>query len=325
MKRPQRSLVLLVAVLAVALSALSACGRVGKADSAQDHEFTVGVSFYSLQIPLYAQMADAMKAEAKERGVKLEVVSGDFTAETQSTQIASLITRKVDLILASPVNAEALVPAYQRAKDAGIPIISFANKVADQQEDAFVGQPWQKFGAVLVKQAAAAVGEKGKVLVVHGPKGADYEVAFAKGIDEEIGKHPGLTVVAAPYNNNLSISDAVGLVSAALTADPDIKAVIADDDSSALGAVQAFKDRGISTDGVFIGGFGGYPATLDAMRAGDGPSYTISLKPSSWGKLAVATAADWLEGKKPAGHIVESPYQEVTSETLPHLSADQLN
>lgn len=311
--------------LAVLVSVSLAVAGCGVGSSAGKGEKTIGVSFYSVQIPLYAQMAGAMKDEAGKLGVGLEIKNGDFTAATQASQIDSLVSQRVDLVAATPLSAEALVPAYQRVQAAGIPILSFANKVDDKYENAFVGQSWDKFGEMLVDKAAAAVGGKGKVLLVHGPKGADYEVGFDQGLKRGLAKYPGLVVAAEPYNINLSIPDAVGLVSSALGAHPDINVILGDDDSSALGAVQAIEDRGLTRKNVYVAGFGGYPSTIDAMREQKGPDFTISLKGDTWGRQVIQTAVDYLNGKKPAQHLVESAYQEVTAQNVNTLTAAQLN
>lgn len=306
-------------------SAASPAASSAAPSTATGGDYKIGVNFYSLTIPLYTVMADAMQAEADALGVELIITSGDFTPATQTSQLAGFVTQEVDLVLATPVSGEALIPAYKDVTGAGIPIISFANKVPDEDEDAFVGQRWEKFGVIQVQKAAEATGGKGNVFIIHGPQGADYEVQMAAGMQKELAKYPDMKVVGEVNNTDLSIAGALDLTTSALTADPNINVIIADDDSSALGAIQALDDSGIDPNSVFVAGFGGYPDAIAAMKAGGGPTFTISLKPVSWGKLNVATAVAWLNGDKPADHDVLSPYQEVTRETVNTLTDEQLN
>src|SRR5690625_5220135 len=128
--------VLLVALLLIVGVAAAACGN----QSSDGDAKRIGISFYTKTIPMYSQMEDGIKKEAKKLGVDVEFAYADNSAETQSNQINTFVTKDFDAILASPVDADALVPAYQQARDAEIPIISVGEKLAkEEDEDLYIG------------------------------------------------------------------------------------------------------------------------------------------------------------------------------------------
>ena len=119
----------------------------------------VGVAFYSQTIPLYVEMRTGMEAEARKRGIDLEFQYSGPDAQQQSNQIANFVTKKVDLILCSPFDQNALLNAYKAARAAGIPVISVANSIASTaDEDAYVGSDWPKFGTLAMTAVAKALG-----------------------------------------------------------------------------------------------------------------------------------------------------------------------
>jgi ribose transport system substrate-binding protein len=284
----------------------------------------IGVSFYSQTIPLYVEMRTGMEAEAAKRGIDLEFQYSGPDAQLQSNQIANFVTKKVDLILCSPFDKNALVNAYKAARAAGIPVISVANSLASSaDEDAFIGSDWAKFGALEMNAAVKAIGS-GPIGIIEGPPAISFVYGWDQGVTSVLAKNPGVTV-AAKLNGPLTIAAGLDEASNILTAHPDVKAIVAVSDELAQGAAQALKERGIPPGKVWVAGWDGYPAVIDMIRNNGGIDYTISNRGYTWGVLAIDTAADWLAGKKPKSHMVENPTVEVTKANVNKLSPDQLH
>ena len=64
---------------------------------------------------------------------------------------------------------------------------------------------------------------------------------------------------------------------------------------------------------------------VDSIKNNKGLSFTISVKGVTWGKQSIDVAVDWLNGKKPATHRVDSAYQIVDTTNVASLTPDQLN
>lgn len=306
-------LALLAAVAVLALSALphSAAAQAKK---------RIGVSFYSQTIPLYVEMRSGMEAEAKKRGIDLEFQYSGPDAQQQSNQIANFVTKKVDLILCSPFDQNALLNAYKAARGAGIPVISVANSLASTaDEDAFVGSDWTKFGTLEMAAVAKAIGGKGTIGIIEGPPAISFVHLWDAGVMNVLAKNPGITV-AAKLNGGLTIEAGLNEASNILTAHPDVKAIVAVSDELAEGTAQALKERNIGPGKVFVAGWDGYPQVVAMIKNNEGIDYTIANRGYTWGVLAIDTAANWLAGKKPKTHGVENPTLEVT-----HANAAKLD
>jgi ribose transport system substrate-binding protein len=296
----KRRLFLLPALALVALLA------VPHSAPAQQKHYRVGVSFYSQLIPLYVEMRKGMEEEAGKRGVQLQFTYSGNDAQQQSNQIANFVTQHVDLILCSPVDSAGLVLAYQQARKAGIPVISVANKVPDKDEDAFVGVDLEKAGEMEMGAAIQALHGKGTAALIEGPPQIAFVQQWKSGVQKALSKAPGVKIVA-DLNGGLTQNDGLTEANNILTAHPDVKAIVAVSDQTALGAAQALKERSIPAGKVWLSGWDGYPEVVDQIKNGGYIQYTIANRPFTWGQIAVDVAADWLAGKKPKQHIVRTP------------------
>jgi len=312
----------LSAVAIVALTGLlSACGT---SSAGTTKPTVIGVSFYTNTIPLYAQIRQGMEQEAKAKGVQLTFAYANNDAATQSSQIADFVTKKVNLILCSPVSVSALVPAYNQARQAGVPVISVATKVADANEDAFIGQDWSFVGRAQVDDAAKALNGQGSIALITGPPVIDFVAQSTKGINDALAKYPGMKIVAQAVDPDLSQSGGLDQANNILTAHPDVKAILASTDDIAIGAVQALQEHNIAPGKVFVAGLDGEPRAVDSIKNNQGMSFTISVKGVTWGRQSIDVAVDWLNGKKPSAHRVDSAYQIVDAANVASLTADQL-
>ena len=309
-------------VFAVVAVALSACGS---SSSGPSSSTIIGVSFYTNTIPLYAQIRQGMEQEARAKGVQLKFSYANNDAGTQTSQIADFVTQKVNLILCSPVSVTALVPAYDQARQAGIPVISVANKVTDADEDAFIGQDWSFVGRAQVDAAAKSLNGQGSIALITGPPVIDFVSQSTKGIKDELAKYPGIKIVAEAVDPDLSQNGGLDQANNILTAHPDVKAILTSTDDIAMGAVQALQEHSITPGKVFVAGLDGEPRAIDSIKNNQGLSFTISVKGVTWGKQSIDVAVDWLNGKKPATHRVDSAYQIVDASNVASLTPDQLN
>ncbi len=323
----------LVATAAVAVVA-AACSSAGSSSVAAAHsasssaaksstaEPVIGVSFYSNTIPLYVEMAQGMTKAAAADHVKLDFQYSDSSASTQTSQIQDFITEHVSLILCSPVSPQALLPAYEDAKSAGIPIISVANKVANQYETTYVGGNWQQDGKLMMQWVVKSIGGKGDIIELTGPPTISFVHDMSAGWAQVLAKSPGVKVVS---DLSGSLSETGGLTDAtnALTANPHAAAVVTDSDEVALGALEAMHNLGISAKRVFVAGQDGDPPNIASIKSGNGQAYDQALKPVTWGELAVATAVQVLHGKH-FGPLVPTPMQVVTRQNVDSLSAKAL-
>lgn len=119
----------------VALGGLVACGLDGAALAAPSRPYTVGVVYWSMNIPGQVAMrrgleaeAAAINADSRKRPVRLLPYvggDGDPAVGRQIAAMRALIRRKPDAIILQPIDSAALSKPVQEANAAGIPVVAY--------------------------------------------------------------------------------------------------------------------------------------------------------------------------------------------------------
>jgi ABC-type sugar transport system substrate-binding protein len=189
------------------------------------------------------------------------------------------------VILISPADEDALLPAYKAAAEAGIPMISIANRLNTKNkawENAFFGMDLVKMGRIETEELIEAIGGSGKIMRIMGPSGIAFVRDSKAGMDQALADNPDVEVVFEQNAKAISADEGFRITQDALTANPDIKGVWAQEDEIATGVVRALQDRGVD---IPVAWNGGTPAAMDL--AADGKLVGVVLGSYEWGKSAV--------------------------------------
>jgi ribose transport system substrate-binding protein len=152
-----------------ALLAISVAGS----SSAKDVK--IGLSWDARESALNQAWEDFMKAEAKVQGPPLDidvewvVNMADNDSSRQAANIEDLINSGVDIIIARALDAAAIGSSIRRAKEAGVPFVTFDRASSGAQPTAHAGGD----GGF---QARVAGAELEKLLVANNVKGVCIEV-----------------------------------------------------------------------------------------------------------------------------------------------------
>ncbi len=284
---------------------------------------TIGVSFYSQQIPLFVEMLEGVNDLAAEKGVEIIFSDGGGSAEEQTNQIENMITNGVDAIIASPVDAAAMVPAYQSAMKAGIPIFSAANKVADEFESGFVGPDLVGYSTQTLDKVIDCMGGKGELVLITGPPQISFVQLQQMGWDASLAAHPDVKVIQTLVDEDLSTAKAVDLANAALTANPNVKGILGSTDNIGVGVVQAMKGQGIDPTTICTAGWDAQPNAIELVKEGS-YNFTLSYLAYKWGQVALETAIAAAQGTMPASHYVVTDGLFIDSTNVNDLTADQI-
>ncbi|MBJ3784738.1 D-ribose ABC transporter substrate-binding protein [Devosia sediminis] len=216
--------------------------------------------------PFFKAEADGAKAKAEELGYTTQVYSHDDDANKQNELIDSAIAAGAKAIILDNAGADASVAAVQKAKDAGIPSFLIdreinATGVAVAQ---IVSNNYQ--GATLGAEAfVEAMGEAGNYVELTGKESDTNAGIRSSGYHDVIDQYPDMVMVAQ-QSANWSQTEAFTKMESILQANPDIKGVIAGNDTMAMGALAALEAAG-RTD-VIVVGFDGSNDVRDAINAG---------------------------------------------------------
>jgi len=272
------------AALAAVTAVLVATGVAGAKPAAPEKTFTVGISHYAAVIPFYRAMEAGFEAGARKYGMKVVTTDSGFDPSKQVANIESLIARHVDAIVASPGDANALIPAYREAQKAGIPILSIANHLAPKgkkYETSFYGRPWDEVSATRTLELAKLMKGKGEVAAIRGPSGIAFVQDDKRGFDRVLKKYPGIKLVFAQNAKDLSLAEGLRLAQDALTSHPNIGGLWVESDDLAIGAARALQARGLAGK-IPVVSMDGAPKALELISKGV-LTLTVALPTYSWG------------------------------------------
>ncbi len=277
------------------LAAAAALAAIGFAGSAAAADKTIGVALASDTNPFYIAMLKGIENRARQLGYKLSVVTAEEDVARQLNGINDLIAKGVDGILASPIDAKALCSAFNKAKEAGIPMMAIARGSACKAQLLHIAVDEIRVGREIADWTARQIGGKGKVAMLAGPAGAQAFMNFARGYEQGLKGHPGIEVV---YRQELALTREMGLKHGedALVAHPDVKAIYGANDELGMGAAQAVAAAGKKKD-VIVTGMNGIPPAVRAVKRG-AMDLTVVLNPVRWGVLGVDTMDGHFKGRK---------------------------
>lgn len=255
-----------------------------------------------------------------------EAADAAYVIEDQVAQIEDFVTKGVDLIIASPGDREALIPAYRAAAEAGIPVLSTGDRVADDSlEIGFIGTHWEEEGRSQTEWMIDKMGGSGMLARIGGPGASEYVEKRREGFEAVMAENPGIDLVFNQSAQSFTQEEGLRLAQDALTANPDLRAIWADSDALALGAAQAVNEAGLDHAEVLITGTDGEPEVFDQIRAGNGVDATIALRGYSWGFQTAAIGHLFLTtGSTGTDYFIQAPTLLVDAEEIVGVSNEDL-
>nr|WP_296067842.1 D-ribose ABC transporter substrate-binding protein [uncultured Actinoplanes sp.] len=291
-----------VAAGAAAILALSACGNSNDdAASSSSGGSTAGAAAKLIVIitpspdnVFFKAEQDAAAAQAKKLGYETLVLSHDDDPTKQSQEIDTAISRKAAAIILDNAGADASVAAIQRAKDAKIPTflvdreinktgVAVAQIVSNNAQGAGLGG--QEF--------AKLMGNKGEYAELTGKPTDTNAGVRSQGYHGVLDQFPDLKMVAQ-QSANWDQAEALSKTQTILQAHPNIKGIIAGNDTMALGAyaaVQAAKKN------VLVVGFDGSPDVVASILK-NGIKATVLQPASKISEMAVDQADAYIKNGK---------------------------
>ncbi|MEV7443589.1 sugar ABC transporter substrate-binding protein [Streptomyces sp. NPDC056257] len=250
-----------VAVAAGAMAvSLAACGSAKEAGdttkessgAAKGDAITVGLLLPENQTARYEKFDKPLieKKVAELTGGKGKVVYANAKqdATTQNSQVDTMITNKVDVLIVDAVDSKAIAGSVKKAKDAGIPVIAY-DRLAEGPIDAYTSFDNEEVGKVQGKALLEALGDKakdGQIVMMNGSVTDPNAKLFKSGAHSvldgkvNVGKEYD-TVEWKPENANTNMAAALS----ALGKDKVI-GVYSANDGMAGGIITALKAAGVS-------------------------------------------------------------------------------
>lgn len=277
------------------LIVLAACGNDGdkeEVDSTKKENsdsLVIGFSQVTLESPFYTSLVAGAKEEAEKQGIELIVVDAQNDIEKQNTDVQSLITKDIDVLLINPVNPSAVAPALKAADAAGIPVIT-VDRATKEDVTSYIGRDNEDMGRIAGQRALELLGGEaasGKIIELQGDAGGTVMQARHDGFHEIFADIAGVNIIEGPYNDYIR-AKAVSTMQDLLQAHPDVNLVYAHNDDMALGAIQVLNQVG-KLDEVKVVGIDGLMEAVKKIEEGSLQG-TVINDPTSLGVLAIETA-----------------------------------
>ncbi len=228
---------------------------------------------------------------AKELGVNLiwqAPSKGDPNEQVEL--IKSAIAQKVDAILVSATDKEALVPVMQDAMKANILVMTWDADVNVEGRQIFVNQAsLEGIGRALGQSLGKIMNYEGEYGIASSTTTAPNQTAWIKWMNEEFKdpKYAKMVYTETVYGGD---TDEEGYVAAQalLKAHPNLKAIVAPGSTSIASAARAIQDKGL-TGKVLLTGLGVPSEMKTYVKSGLCPEFVL-WSPPDLGYLTVYTA-----------------------------------
>jgi ribose transport system substrate-binding protein len=258
-----------VASIGVFVGALALTTLAPSAADAQE-KIKIGFSQGTMHSSWRVKMVEGNRDYAAKNlpDVDLIITNGEDQATKQVADVESLLAQDIDVLLISPVTAEALTPVVKQAMDAGIPVVTMDRKV-NTPVTVHVGAENRPIGEAAAHFTGKLLGGKGNVIEIQGTAGASATVDRNEAFTEVIqGSYPDVKIVASQICN-YTREPALKFMEDMLQrfGPGEIQAVYAHNDEMALGAITALEAAG-RLDGVAVIGIDGQETAYEAIKAG---------------------------------------------------------
>lgn len=223
-------------------------------------------------------------------------MSDEGDAQKQSTAIGNAVTAGAKVIFVNPCDINAIVPALQSAKDAGVKIGLYSSDLAEENasvRDFFVGANDDDAG----KFAAEAFNKKfpdgAKIVEVMGQTGHDAQIKRHSGFDKY--KNDNIEVLDSKGVTQWATAEAMAIMEDFIVKYGDeIQGVFCHWDNGATGVIEALKSAGMND--VYVVAVDGCKAGFDQVESGE-QSVTIMQNFVTMAQKAMEVARNAIDGK----------------------------
>jgi len=291
-------------------SGASASAEEKKEATSEAEKYRIGVILMALNSDYWHMVEAGAIIAAKELGAEVTVVGPNAESDVtgQIAMVEDMLAKKVDAIVLSRNDPQALIPVCQKAKEAGIPVVTIDGDIADpKMRDCFIGTENVDAAKEAGKFIASKLKAGDKAAIIRGLPGAPTHDQRQSGCKEVLESNGIQVVSIQPADSERA--KAVGVAENILQANPDVKAIYATNDEMALGAYQAVASMGKD---VIIVGFDGSPDAVKSIIEGK-LTASVAQMPILQGYTGVEVALKLLKGEKVEDHI-KLPVEVVTKE-----------
>ena len=295
--------------------------------AAPKKNITIGVSVGDLRLERWKRDLDYMTQQATRLGAKVYATSADGDQNKQISQIENMLTEGVNVLIIIPASSGVLATVVEEAHQDNVKVIAYDRIIENADLDYYITFDMLGVGKLQASYLLKKV-PRGRWYLLAGDKEDNNARLFRQGqmmvLQPYIDKGD-VKVVGDQWAGGWLSENAMKLTENVLTANNNkIDAILASNDSTAQGAIQALKEQGLAGK-IPITGQDADLASCQAIAAGE---QTMSVyKPlPKLAAAAVQLAFDVAQGNK---IVTNATYpngkKDVPSINLDIIPVDKMN
>lgn len=245
-----RKTLAVVASATLLCTSLTACNRDSGGNNATgDHTATGSASAKTITFalstqanPFFVQMRESAQKKADELGIAINFQDAADDSATQSNQLANAAASGTGVVIINPTDSDAMASAVQQLVDEKIPVVAVDRAVNNANVASYIASDNETGGKQAAKVLSDAINGEGEILVLQGKTGSSASRERGKGFDEGLKDNPNIKVVAK-QTAEFERAKGLDVTTNLLQAHPNVKAIFAENDEMALGAIEALGSK----------------------------------------------------------------------------------
>jgi D-xylose transport system substrate-binding protein len=218
-------------------------------------QVVIGLSLDTLKEERWAGDRDRFVKRCEELGARVLVQSADSSDQVQAQNIKSLLSSGIDCLVIVPHDGQAMSASVTEAKALGIPVIAYDRMIRDCDLDLYTSFDNVEVGRQQARFLVERLGGKGAIVRIYGAPTDNNAKLFKAGQDEALKpfiESGAITVVHEDWAEDWKPENAKKIAQAAIAKGRRFDAILASNDGTAGGAIQALTEEKLA--GVVVTG-----------------------------------------------------------------------
>jgi len=216
------------------------------------HQLLLGLSMDTLKEARWQRDRDVFVAKAESLGAKVLVQSANSDDTRQMQDVLALLSNNIDVLVLIAHNAEAMANAVQLAHEAGVPVLAYERMIMNCEPDLFISFDNVHIGELQARFVIDHLPAKkpARLVRLFGAKTDQAAVMFKQGQDNVLAPYIAsgeIEIIHEDWAENWKPENAKKITNAAITQHgASFDAVLASNDGTAGGAIQALLEEGLA-------------------------------------------------------------------------------
>ncbi len=183
----------------------------------------------------------------------------------QTALIHEALSARPDAFIFVPVDFKAMNEAMNLVHAAGIPVVSYLNRLCTGKTVTFIGVDDYQLGREVAAYLARHLAGHGNIVLMKGSPGSLTSTDRMRGFQETLKCHPGINVLATLMGDYQHLAGRLVMEEFLASFQGPLNAVLAANDSMALGAIEVLQ---MHARQVSVIGINAIPEAIDAIKCG---------------------------------------------------------